>query len=63
MAAIVETIIPDIDRTFLVVISKSGETPETISQFMLFNELMRRSPGYQQRIVLITDREKDSSTG
>ena len=58
MAAIVETIIPDIDRTLLVVISKSGETPETISQFMLFNELMRKSAGYQQRIVLITDREK-----
>ncbi|OPY05111.1 MAG: Glucose-6-phosphate isomerase [Syntrophorhabdus sp. PtaB.Bin184] len=58
MAAIVETVIPDIDRTFLVVISKSGETPETISQFMLFNELMRRSAGYQQRIVLITDKEK-----
>lgn len=58
MAAIVETIIPDIDRTFLVVISKSGETPETISQFMLFNELMRRSAGYRHRIVLITDKEK-----
>ncbi|MDD3845723.1 MAG: hypothetical protein PHC90_05110 [Syntrophorhabdaceae bacterium] len=58
MAAIIETIIPDIDRTFLVVISKSGETPETISQFMLFNELMRKSAGYQQRIVLITDKEK-----
>jgi len=58
MTAIVETIIPDIDRTFLVVISKSGETPETISQFMLFNELMRKSAGYQQRIVLITDKEK-----
>ncbi len=36
MTAVVETIIPDIDRTLLVVISKSGETPETISQFMLF---------------------------
>lgn len=58
MAAIVETVIPDIDRTFLVVISKSGETPETISQFMLFNELMHKSAGYRQRIVLITDKEK-----
>ncbi|NLT22535.1 MAG: glucose-6-phosphate isomerase [Syntrophorhabdus sp.] len=58
MAAIVETIVPDMDRTFLVVISKSGETPETISQFMLFNELMRKSAGYQERTVLITDKEK-----
>ncbi len=58
MAAIIETILPDIDRTLLVVISKSGETPETISQFMLFNELMKKSPGYKERIVLVTDREK-----
>lgn len=58
MTAVVETIIPEIDRTFLVVISKSGETPETISQFMLFNELMKKSAGYRERIVLITDMEQ-----
>lgn len=58
MATIIETIIPDLDRTLLVVISKSGETPETISQFMLFNELMKKSQGYKERIVLITDKEK-----
>ncbi|MBP1748709.1 MAG: glucose-6-phosphate isomerase [Deltaproteobacteria bacterium] len=58
MTAVLETIIPEIDRTFLVVISKSGETPETISQFMLFNELMKKSDGYKERIALITDIEK-----
>jgi glucose-6-phosphate isomerase len=58
MAAIIECVIEDLDHTLLVVISKSGETPETISQFMLFNELMKKSPGYKDRIVLITDQEK-----
>ena len=58
MTAVVETVIPDIDRTLLVVISKSGETPETISQFMLFNELMKKADGYKDRIVLITDIDK-----
>jgi glucose-6-phosphate isomerase len=58
MTAILETVIPDIDRTLLVVISKSGETPETISQFMLFNELMKKADGYKDRIVLITDIDK-----
>ncbi len=57
MTAVVETVLPDIDRTLLVVISKSGETPETISQFMLFNEFMKKSDGYKDRIVLITDIE------
>lgn len=58
MTAIIETVIPDIDRTLVVVISKSGETPETISQFMIFNELMKKFDGYRERIVLITDFEK-----
>ena len=58
MGAIIETVHSDIDKTVLVVISKSGETPETISQFMIFKELMSRSSGYQDRIILITDRER-----
>ncbi len=58
MTAVVETVLPDIDRTLLVVISKSGETPETISQFMLFNELMKKADGYRDRIILITDIDK-----
>jgi glucose-6-phosphate isomerase len=58
MTAVLETVLPEIDRTYLVVISKSGETPETISQFMLFNEIMKRSADFKDRIVLITDMEK-----
>ena len=48
----------DKDHTVLVVISKSGETPETISQFMIFNELLKGSASMQDRIVLITDKDK-----
>ena len=58
MTAVLETVLPEIDRTYLVVISKSGETPETIAQFMLFNEIMKRSGDYKDRMVLITDMEK-----
>ena len=58
MTAVLETVLPEIDRTYLVVISKSGETPETISQFMLFNEVMKRSGDFKDRMVLITDMEK-----
>ena len=58
MCSIIETVLPDIDKTVLVVISKSGETPETISQFMVFKELMEGSPDYRDRVVLITDRDR-----
>ena len=57
--AIIEIIKPEIKKTLLVVISKSGETPETISQFMIFKELMKKGSGdFQERIILITDKEK-----
>ena len=57
--AIIEIIKPEIEKTLLVVISKSGETPETISQFMIFKELMKKaSNDFQERIILITDKEK-----
>jgi glucose-6-phosphate isomerase len=57
--AIIEIIKPEIEKTLLVVISKSGETPETISQFMIFKELMKKeSNAFQERIILITDKEK-----
>ena len=48
----------DLEHTLLVVISKSGETPETISQFMIFKKLMEKSKGFRDRIILITDQEK-----
>jgi glucose-6-phosphate isomerase len=57
--AIIEIIEPEIEKTLLVVISKSGETPETISQFMIFKELMKKEcSDFQERIILITDKEK-----
>jgi glucose-6-phosphate isomerase len=57
--AIIEVIKPEIDKTLLVVISKSGETPETISQFMIFKELMKgKGSDFQERIILITDKQK-----
>jgi glucose-6-phosphate isomerase len=52
---IIDIITPEIEDTLLVAISKSGETPETISQFMIFKELFGNA---KERIVLITDRDK-----
>jgi glucose-6-phosphate isomerase len=48
----------EIDHTLLVVISKSGETPETISQFMIFKKLMEKSKNFKERTILITDQKK-----
>jgi glucose-6-phosphate isomerase len=57
--AMIDIIKPELNKTLLVVISKSGETPETISQFMIFKELMIENGGdFQERIILITDKEK-----
>jgi glucose-6-phosphate isomerase len=52
---IIDIITPEKEDTLLVAISKSGETPETISQFMIFKELLGNA---KERIVLITDKEK-----
>ncbi|MCX7857207.1 MAG: glucose-6-phosphate isomerase [Deltaproteobacteria bacterium] len=48
----------DKNRTLLVVISKSGETPETLSQFMIFHEALKDEPDLRERIVVITDENK-----
>ncbi|MDD5009342.1 MAG: hypothetical protein PHC68_13210, partial [Syntrophorhabdaceae bacterium] len=55
---IVDIVRKEIEHTLLVVISKSGETPETISQFMIFKKLMEKSKGFRERIILITDQKK-----
>jgi glucose-6-phosphate isomerase len=55
---IVDIVRKEIDHTLLVVISKSGETPETISQFMIFKKLMEKSRNFRERIILITDQKK-----
>ncbi len=52
---VIDYIRPDADRTALVVISKSGDTSETIAQFMIFRELLGQAA---ERIVLITDAQK-----
>ena len=46
--------------TLINVISKSGETAETASQFMIFREMMKKKlgPGFADRIVATTDAEK-----
>ena len=45
--------------TLINVISKSGETAETASQFMIFRDLLRKrlGGGYAERIVATTDAE------
>jgi glucose-6-phosphate isomerase len=52
---IIDIITPEKENTLLIAISKSGETPETISQFMIFKELLNNA---KERIVVITDRYK-----
>ncbi len=46
--------------TLINVISKSGETAETASQFMIFREAMRKKlgDGFGKRIIATTDMEK-----
>ncbi|MEA5557609.1 glucose-6-phosphate isomerase [Nodularia spumigena] len=47
-------------RTLFNVISKSGETAETASQFMVIRDLLKRAigPGYTSNVVAITDPAK-----
>ncbi len=46
------------EETLLVAISKSGETPETMSQFMVFKDILTHGKDYKKRIVIITDKNK-----
>ena len=51
----------NMEETFFVVISKSGSTAETISQFLIIrNKLIEQFgfEGYKKRIIIITDPEK-----
>lgn len=49
-----------LERTIFNVVSKSGETAETASQFMIIRDLLKRELGanYAKNIVAITDPEK-----
>lgn len=43
------------EKTLLLVISKSGETAETLAQFMIFKERLNRLGDLGERTVIITD--------
>jgi glucose-6-phosphate isomerase len=55
--AVVELITPKIKKTVVNVISKSGETAETASQFILFRDLLQQKLGknYKDNILATTD--------
>src|SRR5687768_13650551 len=55
--AVVDLITPKIKKTIVNVISKSGETAETASQFILFRELLQTKLGkkYKENILATTD--------
>jgi glucose-6-phosphate isomerase len=55
--AVIELITPKIKKTIVNVISKSGETAETASQFILFRDLLQTKLGkkYKENILATTD--------
>src|SRR5688572_381720 len=55
--SVVELITPKIKKTIVNVISKSGETAETASQFLLFRDLLQQKLGkkYRENILATTD--------
>ncbi|HSZ58018.1 MAG TPA: glucose-6-phosphate isomerase [Tepidisphaeraceae bacterium] len=55
--SVVDLIAPKIRKTVVNVISKSGETAETASQFILFRELLQQKLGkkYKENILATTD--------
>ncbi len=55
--AVVELITPKIKKTIINVVSKSGETAETASQFILFRDLLMQKLGkkYKDNILATTD--------
>jgi glucose-6-phosphate isomerase len=55
--AVVDYITPKIKKTIVNVISKSGETAETASQFILFRDLLQQKLGkkYRDNILATTD--------
>jgi glucose-6-phosphate isomerase len=54
---VVDLITPKIKKTIVNVISKSGETAETASQFLLFRDLLQQKLGkkYKENILATTD--------
>ncbi len=54
--AVLDTI--DIKKTLILVISKSGKTAETLSQFLLFFQEIEKQGNPKEQIIIITDPEK-----
>ncbi len=50
----------DISNTLFIIISKSGKTSETISQFLIIKDLLEKNfkEKYKERLIIITDPEK-----
>jgi glucose-6-phosphate isomerase len=57
--SVVDYVTPKIKKTIVNVISKSGETAETASQFVLFSDLLRQKLGkrYKENVLATTDPE------
>lgn len=55
--AVVELVTPKLKKTIINVVSKSGETAETASQFILFRDLLQSKLGkkYAENIIATTD--------
>ncbi len=58
MAALLDVI--DVKRTCFNVITKSGATAETMSQYLIISELLKKEvgEGWEKHIIATTDREK-----
>ena len=58
VAAVLDLV--DLRRALVVVISKSGETAETMAQFLICRDLLRAQLGadYVRHVVIITDRKE-----
>jgi len=57
--SVVDLIAPKIRKTIVNVVSKSGETAETASQFILFRDLLQQKLGkkYKDNVIATTDPE------
>ena len=58
MAALLDVI--DVKKTCFCVITKSGATAETMSQYLIVSDLLKREvgEGWQRQIIAVTDHEK-----
>ena len=57
LKSVVDLVTPKIRKTIINVISKSGETAETASQFILFRDLLQQKLGkkYKDNVIATTD--------